>query len=125
MFVKDYTEEFYKLTIRYRHRDFSKEKIAQYVNGLRFNIQDEVGMFKIESIENSYQYALKVEDKLKRKIQTNSKGKGKLDNLAQAKPSVAEDEPKPVEKKRRTRKGEFKTKCYKCGGEGYRSFKFL
>ena len=64
MFVNDYTEEFYQLTIRSRHRELSKEKVAQYVNGLRFNIQDEVGMLKIEFIEDAYQYALKVKYKL-------------------------------------------------------------
>ena len=59
MSVKDYIEEFYKLTIKSSHRELSKEKIAQYVNGLRLNIQDEVGIMKIESIEEAYQYALK------------------------------------------------------------------
>ena len=38
MFVKDYTKEFYKLTIQSGHRELSKEKVAWYVNGLRFNI---------------------------------------------------------------------------------------
>ena len=108
MSMKDYTEEFYKLTIRSRHRELSKEKIARYVNSLRFNIQDEVGMMKIESIEEAYQYALKAEDKLKRESQSNTKGKEKLDNLAQAKLSVEKDEPKPVEQKRRLGRGEFK-----------------
>ena len=110
MFMKDYTTEFYKLTIIYRNRELSKEKIAWYVNGLRFNIQDEVGMLKIESVEDAYKYALKVEDKLKRKSQVTSKGKEKLDNLAKAKQSAAEDEPKPVEQKRRTSRDEFNGK---------------
>ena len=54
MSMKDYIEEFYKLTIRFGHRELSKEKVTQYVNGLRFNVQDEVGMWKIESIEEVY-----------------------------------------------------------------------
>ena len=53
--------------------------------------QDEVGMLKIESIEDAYQYALKVEDKLKRKIQTNSKGKEKLNSSTLAKPGIEKD----------------------------------
>ena len=36
------------MTIRYGHRELSKEKVAWYINGLRFNIQDEVGMLKID-----------------------------------------------------------------------------
>lgn len=65
--MKDYTEEFYTLTIRSGHRELYKEKVARYINGLRFNIQDEVSMLNIYSIEDAYQYALKAEDKLKRK----------------------------------------------------------
>ena len=95
--MKDYTEEFYKLTTIFGHRELSKEKVARYANGLRFNIQDEVGILKIESVKDAYQHALKVEDKLKRKSQVNSKGKEKLDNLTQAKSSATKDEPKLVE----------------------------
>lgn len=72
MTVKDYIEEFYKLTIWSRHRELSKEKEDQYENGLRFNIQDEVGMLKIYSIENVYHYSLKEEDKFKRRRQGRS-----------------------------------------------------
>ena len=75
--MKDYTEEFYKLTIWSGHRELSKETVAQYINILRFNIQDEVGFLKIDSIEDSYHDALKIEDKLKRKNQGNSQGKEK------------------------------------------------
>ena len=122
MSMKDYIEEFYKLTMKSGHREFSKEKIARYVNGSRFNIQDEVGMMKIEYVVEAYQYALKAKDKLKRKGQVNYKGKEKLDNLAQAKLSAIEDEPKPVEYRTRTCRGEFNGKYYRCGEEGHRSF---
>ena len=72
MSMKDYTKEFYKLTMWSRHRELSKQTVAQYVNYLRFNIQDGVGMLKIELVEDSYQCALKAKDKLKRKSQGNS-----------------------------------------------------
>ena len=89
---------------------------------MRFNIQDEVGMLKIEFFEDAYLYTLKVEDKLKRKNQKNTKGKEKLDCLTQDKPSVAEDEPKSIEQKRRMSRDEFKGKTYKYGGEGHKPF---
>ena len=47
MAAKDYTKGFYELTIWFGHRELSKEKVAWYINGLRFNIQDEVGMLNI------------------------------------------------------------------------------
>ena len=53
MTMKDYIEEFYKLTIQSGHRELSKEKVAQYINGLRFNIQDEVGMLNISTMEDA------------------------------------------------------------------------
>ena len=75
--MKDYTEEFYKLTIRSGHRELSKEKVAQYINSLRFNIQNEVGMLNMSSVDDAYQYALIEEHKLKRKIQGIARGKEK------------------------------------------------
>lgn len=71
MSVKDYIE-FYKLTIRFGHRELSKEVVERYINGLRFNIQDEIGMLKSDLVEDAYVYALKAKDKLKRRHQSNS-----------------------------------------------------
>ena len=52
--MKDYIEDFYKLTIQFGHRELSKENVARYINGLRFNIQYEIGMLNIASVEDSY-----------------------------------------------------------------------
>ena len=72
MSMKGYTEEFQKLTIWFGHRELSKEKVVRYINGLRFNIQDEVGMLNIYSVEDAYQYALREKHKLKRQNQGSS-----------------------------------------------------
>ena len=61
MNVKEYTEEFYRLDIRSRHVDDDVEKISRYINGLRSRIQDEIIFVKLKSVEEAYQYALKVE----------------------------------------------------------------
>ena len=73
------------MSIKSRYRELSKENIAWYVESCRFNIQDEVGMLKIESVKDTYLYALKTKDNFKRKSQVNYKGKEKLDNSTQAK----------------------------------------
>ena len=70
--MKDYTKEFYKMTIQFGHREFSKEKVARYINGLRFNIQDEIGMLNISLVEDAYHYSLRVEEMLKKRYQGNS-----------------------------------------------------
>ena len=67
MTVKEYTEEFYKLNIRAGHRESNDEKVSKYMNGLRYDIQDEMIMVTIRTVEDSYQMALKEEEKLSRK----------------------------------------------------------
>jgi hypothetical protein len=67
MTVKEYTEEFYRLNIRVGHRESDDEKVARYLNGLRYDIQDELIMVTIRMVEDAYQMALKAEEKLSRK----------------------------------------------------------
>ena len=65
--AKEYTEEFYRLDIRSVHVDDKVEKFARYLNGLRFEIQDEISFVKLESVEEAYQYALKAKEILIKK----------------------------------------------------------
>jgi hypothetical protein len=74
MTVKEYTEEFYRLNIRADHRESDDEKVARYLNGLRYDIQDELSMLTIHTIEDVYQMALKAKEKLSRKQGQRSRG---------------------------------------------------
>jgi hypothetical protein len=47
MMVKEYTKEFYKLNIRASHRESDDEKVARYMNGLRYDIQNDMIMVTI------------------------------------------------------------------------------
>jgi hypothetical protein len=67
MTVKEYTEEFYKLNIRTGQREKDEEKVVKYINGLRYEIQVEINMMSTRTLEDSYQFALKVEEKLAKK----------------------------------------------------------
>ena len=67
MIVKEYTQELYKLNIRVGHVEDDVEKVARYINGLRYNIQDEISLRNLKTIEDAYQEALKVEEKIQRK----------------------------------------------------------
>jgi hypothetical protein len=64
MTVKEYTEEFYRLKFRAGHRESDDEKVARYMNGLRYDIHDEMSMVTIRMVEDAYQMALKDEEKL-------------------------------------------------------------
>jgi hypothetical protein len=86
MTVKEYTEEFYKLNIRAGHHESDDEKVSRYMNGLRYNIQEDMSMMTIRMVEDAYQMALKVEEKLSRK--QGQRGRGR--SQARGK-SVAQD----------------------------------
>jgi hypothetical protein len=73
--VKEYTEEFYKLNIRAGHRENDEEKVARYINGLRYEIQDEISMMTMRTVEYAYQVSLKEEEKLTRKQSQREQGK--------------------------------------------------
>ena len=75
MLVKEYTEEFYKLNIRAGHRESDDEKFARYMNGLRYEIQDEMSMMIIQNVEDDYYMALKAEEKLSRKKSQRGRGR--------------------------------------------------
>jgi uncharacterized protein YjbK len=67
MTMKEYTQEFYKMNIRACHRESDDEKVARYLNGLRYEIHNEMSMVTIRTVEDAYQMALKVEEKLSQK----------------------------------------------------------
>jgi hypothetical protein len=73
--VKEYTEEFYKLNIRAGHRENDEEKVARYINGLRYEIQDDISMMMMRTVEYAYQVALKAEEKLARKQSQRNRGR--------------------------------------------------
>jgi hypothetical protein len=101
MTVKEYTEEFYRLNIRAGHRESDDEKVARYMNGLRYDIQDEMSMVTIRTVEDAYQMALKAEEKLSRK--QSQRGRGRSQPRGK---SVAQDKfqkPKEEWKKPQTR----------------------
>jgi ATP-dependent exoDNAse (exonuclease V) alpha subunit len=76
MEVKEYTEEFYRIKIRACHRESDDEKVAICMNCLRYEIQDEMSMMTIKNVEDSYQMALKAEEKLARK--QGQRGRGRI-----------------------------------------------
>jgi hypothetical protein len=64
MTLKEYTEEFYILNISASHHESDDEKVARYMNGLRYEIQYEMIMVTIRNVEDAYQIASKEEVKL-------------------------------------------------------------
>jgi len=64
--VSEYTNEFFRLSIHRNVDEGGKQLVARYVNGLNYAIQDEIMMHYVRNVEEAYQLALKVEEKLAR-----------------------------------------------------------
>lgn len=75
MEVQAYTEEFYKLSIREGHIEDDVEKVERYINGLRYNLQDELSLTNPRMMEECYKLAIKAEDKLRRWQEKQSRGR--------------------------------------------------
>ena len=76
MTVREFTEEFYKVNIRSSHIEDTPERVTRYVNSLIFDIQDELSLISLISMEETYQVPLKVEYKLMRKQSQRTRVKG-------------------------------------------------
>ena len=48
--------------------------MARYINGLRFEIQDEMNLLSPNLVEEAYQFSLKAEEKLSKESQGKSLG---------------------------------------------------
>ena len=72
--MREYTEEFYKASIRAGQVQDTAEKIARYLNGLWMEIQDEIRLLSPKTVDEAYRMALKAEEKLMRKQSARGKG---------------------------------------------------
>ena len=72
--MKEYTEEFYRLKIRVGQKENEDEKTTKYINGLRYEIQEEINMISVSKFKDAYQAILKDEEKLARKQRQRSRG---------------------------------------------------
>ena len=73
--MKEYTEEFYRINIRAGHRESDDKKVARYMNGMRYDIQDEMSMMTLRNAEDAFQMDLKAEEKLSRKQGQRGQGR--------------------------------------------------
>ena len=67
MDIQRYTKVFHKLDIRVSRDEDVEEKIARYMGGLRFNIQDELSLATPRSIKECYKLAIEAAEKMKRR----------------------------------------------------------
>ena len=73
--LREYTEKFYKVNLRVGYVEESIEKAARYVNGIRMDIKEEISMLSPKMMEETYQCALREEEKIAQK-QSFNRGHG-------------------------------------------------
>lgn len=50
--------------------------VARYLNGLRYNIEDEISLLAPKSVQQCFQMEMRVEEKLKRRQEKETRGRG-------------------------------------------------
>eukprot|EP00253_Pinus_taeda_P015261 PITA_15261 len=145
MTVREFTEEFYKLNLRARYVEDTSEKTARFVNGLRGEILDEIGILSPQTLDEAYQFALKAEEKINRKHNTkrgggSGRGKGKVygrgrgvgpnEEGSSSKSAGITDkdnsnrEGRPAQRGRGFGRGRGTVKCYRCHKMGHKSYDY-
>ena len=75
--VTSYTKEFQGLCLISKQQKDELIKVARYLGGLKWNIQEELNLWAPTIVQRCHQPALKVEEKNKRKGYSNFKDRGK------------------------------------------------
>jgi hypothetical protein len=137
MSVKEYTEEFYRLNIRAGHVEDDAEKVSRYINGIRYEIQDEISLLTLRTVEDAYQAALKAEEKLARKQSQRTRGRsqsrgkgssrGRFQNTKEEAGNSSSQSPREGESRGRRffsrgRGRGREIRCYTCGKTGHMSW---
>ena len=76
MAVREYIEEFYKLSIIFGHVEDDLENVARYINGLRYEIHDEIKFLSLKTIDDAYQASLKAEENQRKRGKNSARGRG-------------------------------------------------
>eukprot|EP00253_Pinus_taeda_P019259 PITA_19259 len=143
MTVREFTEEFYKLNLQAGYVEDTSEKTARFVNGLRGEILDEIGILSPQTLDEAYQFALKAEEKINRKQNTkrgggSGRGKGKVYGRGRGTGSNEEGsssksagttekdnstrEGRPAQRGRGFGRGRGTVQCYRCHKLGHKSY---
>ncbi|KAA8530794.1 hypothetical protein F0562_005582 [Nyssa sinensis] len=128
--VADYTEHFYKLLSRINLIETDDQFVARYMTGLKFNLQSELMLHSIHSLEEAYQMALKAEEKAKwtpfRKADNSKASNEKMVAKSKKNSAPNSQHPNPHAGEGKNESGKAGSsssfKCFRCGEAGHRSY---
>jgi hypothetical protein len=75
MSMKEYIEHLYKLNIKEGNVEDDAEKFSRYINGIRYEIQYEIILLTLRTVEYASQESLKEKEKLARKRSQRTRGR--------------------------------------------------
>jgi hypothetical protein len=75
-YVHEYTEEFFKLSLESGIKKPKYQRVARYMNGLKYQIQDDMSMHYFRNVDESYQVYFNVEENIDRRLRQKFRGKG-------------------------------------------------
>eukprot|EP00253_Pinus_taeda_P026972 PITA_26972 len=125
------------------YRQDTPEKTARFVNGLRGEILDEIGILSPQTLDEAYQFALKAEEKINQKQNAkrgggSGRGKGKVFGRGRSTGSNEEGsssksvgttekdnstrEGRPAQRGRGFGRGRGTVQCYRCHKLGHKSY---
>ncbi|KAK2966379.1 hypothetical protein RJ640_021523 [Escallonia rubra] len=134
--VKEYTQEFHKLSLRSNLAETESQKVGRYVNGLRLAIQDQVSLQRPYKVSDAYQLALKVEIQLTRSSsrklayeRNNNASTSRANNTTRGGRTIAPMRPQQqantnggrVVQGRPNTQVEIAGKCFRCFEFGHKS----
>ena len=61
------------INLRARYIEDTTKKVARHFNGLRYDIQNELSLVSPIGVDEAYQYALRVEERIQRRQSTREK----------------------------------------------------
>jgi hypothetical protein len=109
------------------------QRVERYINGWKYQIQDEISMHYFCNVDKSYQVSLKVEEKVNKRLRQKFQGKGTRGRGSKSATKYNEKEDESINSKN-TRggrsvgrgrcfgRGKYVIACYSCRVEGHKSW---
>eukprot|EP00253_Pinus_taeda_P004138 PITA_04138 len=118
MTVKEFTEEFYKLNLRAGYVEDTPEKTARFVNGLRGEILDEIGILSPQTLGKGKVFS-----------RGRSTGSNEEGSSYKSAGTIEKDnsnrEGQPAQRGRGFGRGRGTVQCYRCHKLGHKSYDCL
>ncbi|KAA8531486.1 hypothetical protein F0562_006161 [Nyssa sinensis] len=129
-YLTEEMKHFYKLLSRINLMETVDQLVARYMAGLKFNLQSELMLHSIHSLEEAYQMALKAEENAKwilfTKVDNSKASNEKMVAKSKKNSAPNSQHPNPYAGEGKKESGKagssLSFKCFRCGEAGHRLY---